>query len=89
MFLLFICNCGCTMADEQQEQQHDIVTTRTKERNQHKLLHVGELRFEIEVRSNGPPYCCCCCCYCVMLLLSSSNCHCACVTTDESQKQQQ
>ena len=43
------------MADEQQEQQHDIVTTITTERNQHKLLHVGELRFEIDVRSDGPP----------------------------------
>ena len=57
------------MADEQQEQQHDIVTTITTERNQHKLLHVGELRFEIDVRSDGPPIvvvvavtvsCCCC-----------------------------
>ena len=40
--------------------------------NQHKLLHVGELRFEIDVRSDGPPVvvvvvvvavtisCCCC-----------------------------
>ena len=73
------------MADEQQEQQHETVTTITTERNQHKLLHVGELRFEIDVRSDGPP--CCCCCYCFMLLLSC-NCHCACATTDESQKQQ-
>ena len=57
------------MADKQQEQQHDIITTRTTERNQHKLLHVGELRFEIDVRSDGPPFdvvvavtvsCCCC-----------------------------
>ena len=42
------------------------VTTITKERNQHKLLSVGELRFEIDVRSDGPPIvvvvtvsCCC------------------------------
>ena len=55
------------MADEQQEQQHDIVTTITTEKNQHKLLHVGELRFEIDVRSDGPlivfavTVSCCCC----------------------------
>ena len=57
------------MADEQQEQQHKTVTAITTERNQHKLLHVGELRFEIDVRSDGPPIvvvvavtvsCCCC-----------------------------
>ena len=72
------------MAGDQQEQQHYTVTTITTERNQHKLLHVGELRFEIDVRSDGPPYCCCCWCYCFMLLLSC-NCHCACATTDESQ----
>ena len=57
------------MADEQQEQQHETVTTMTTERNQHKLLSVGELRFEIDVRSDGPPIvvvvavtvsCCCC-----------------------------
>ena len=56
------------MADEQ-EQQHETVTTITTERNQHELLHVGELRFEIDVRSDGPPIvvvvavtisCCCC-----------------------------
>ena len=74
------------MADEQQEQ-HETVTTIITERNQHKLLSVGELRFEIDVRSDGPP-CCCCCCYCVMLLLSC-NCHWACATTDELQQQQQ
>ena len=68
MLLLFICNCGCTIADEQQEQQHDTITTITTERIQHKLLHVGEVRFEIDVRSDGPPVvavavtvsCCCC-----------------------------
>ena len=54
--------------------------------NQLKLLSVGELRFEIHVRSDAP-LCCCCCCYCFMLL--SWNCHCACATTDESQQQQQ
>ena len=75
------------MADELQEQQHEIVTSITTERNQHKLLSVGELRFEIDVRSDGPPCCCCCCSYCFMLLLSF-NCHCACATTDESQQQQ-
>ena len=57
------------MADEQQEQQHETVTTITRERNQHKLLCVGELRFKIDVRSDGPPVvvvvavtvsCCCC-----------------------------
>ena len=58
------------MADEQQEQQHETVTTITIERNQHKLLHVGELRFEIDAKSDGPPVvvvaaavtisCCCC-----------------------------
>ena len=57
----------------------------TTERNQHKLLSVGELRYEIHVRSDAPLYCCCC--YCFMLLLSW-NCHCACATTDESQQQQ-
>ena len=74
------------MAHEQ-EQQHETVTTITTERNQHKLLSVGELRFEIDVISDGPPWCCCCWCYCFMLLLSC-NCHCACATTDESQQQQ-
>ena len=57
------------MADEQQKQQHDTVTTITTERNQHKLLCVGELRLQIDVRSDGPPVivvvsvtvsCCCC-----------------------------
>ena len=43
------------MVDEQQEQKHETVTTITTERNQHKLLCVGELRFEIDVRSDGPP----------------------------------
>ena len=65
------------------EQQHETVTTITTERNQHKLLCVGELRFEIDVRSDGPP---CCCCYHFMLL--SCNCHWACGNTDESQQQQ-
>ena len=75
------------MADEQQEQQHETVTTITTERNQHKLLRVGELRFEIDVRSDGSPHCCCSC-YHFMLLLSC-NCHQACANTDESQKKQQ
>ena len=56
------------MADKQQEQ-HETVRTITTERNQHKLLSVGELRFEIDVRSDGPPpvvvvavtFSCCCC----------------------------
>ena len=43
------------MADEQQEQQHETVTTTTTERNLHKLLSVGELIFEIDLRSDGPP----------------------------------
>ena len=43
------------MADEQQEKQHETVATRTTDRNEHKLLCVGELRFEIDVRSYGPP----------------------------------
>ena len=43
------------MADEQQEPQHETVATRTTYRNEHKLLSVGELRFEIDVRSYGPP----------------------------------
>ena len=60
------------------------VATITTDRNQHKLLSVGELRFEIHVRSDAP-LCCCCCCYCFILL--SWNCHCACATTDESQQQ--
>ena len=42
------------MADEQ-EQQCETVTTITTERNQHKLLSVGELRFEIDVKSDGVP----------------------------------
>ena len=62
------------------------VATITTDGNQHKLLSVGELRFEIHVRSDAP-LCCCCCCYCFMLLLSW-NCHCACATTDKSQQQQ-
>ena len=76
------------MADEQQEKQYETVATRTIDRNQHKLLSVGELRFEIDVRSDGPPCCSFCCCYCFMLLLSW-NCHCACETTDEPLQQQQ
>ena len=40
------------MADK---QQHETVTRITTERIQHKLLSVGELRFEIDVRSHGPP----------------------------------
>ena len=82
IFLLFFCNCGWIMA----HKQHETVTTITTEKNQHKLLIVGELGFEIDVRWDGP-LCCCCCCYCFMLL--SLNCHCACATTDESQQQQQ
>ena len=54
IFLLFICNCGCTMAGEQ-EQQHETVTTATTERNLHKLISVGELIFEIDLRSDVPP----------------------------------
>ena len=42
------------MADEQQEQQHETVTTTTPGRNLHKLLSVGELIFEIDLRSDGP-----------------------------------
>ena len=43
------------MADEQQEQQHETVTTTTTtERNLHKLLSVGELIFEIDLRSDDP-----------------------------------
>ena len=41
------------MADEQQEQQHETVTT-TTDRNLHKLLSVGELIFETDLRSDGP-----------------------------------
>ena len=41
------------MADEQQEQQHETVTTTG--RNLHKLLSVGELIFEIDFRTDGPP----------------------------------
>ena len=37
------------------EHQCEIVTTTTKtERNLHKLLSVGELIFEIDLRSDGP-----------------------------------
>ena len=76
------------MTFEQWEQQYETVTTKTTERNQHKMLSVGELRFEIDVRSDGPPCCCCCYWYCFMLFLSC-NCHWACATTDESWQQQQ
>ena len=41
------------MADEQQGQQHETVTTTTTERNLHKLLSVGELIFEIDLRLDG------------------------------------
>ena len=41
------------MADEQQAQQHETVTTTTTERNLHKLLSVGELIFETDLRSDG------------------------------------
>ena len=54
------------MADGQQEQQHETVTTIMKERNLHKLLSVGEFIFQIDLRSDGPPVvvvvtvsCCC------------------------------
>ena len=74
------------MADEQQEQQHETVTTTsTTGRNLHKLLSVGQLILEIDFRSDGPL--CCCCCYCFMLLLPC-NCHCVFATTDELQQQQ-
>ena len=47
------------MADKQQEQQCETVTTTTAttttEKNLHKLLSVGELIFEIDLRSDGPP----------------------------------
>ena len=43
------------MADEQQEQQCETVTTTTTERNLHKLLSVTELIFQIDLRSDGPP----------------------------------
>ena len=43
------------MAGEQQEKQHETVATITTDRNQLKLLSVGELRLEIDVRSDGPP----------------------------------
>ena len=43
------------MADEQQEQQCETVTTTTTEGNLHKLLSVGELIFEIDLRSDVPP----------------------------------
>ena len=42
------------MADEQQEQQCETVTTTTTEGNLHKLLSVGELIFEIDLGSDGP-----------------------------------
>ena len=59
------------MADEEQEKKYETVAMITTDRNQHKLLSVGELRFEIDVRSDGPPAvvvvvvdvtvsCCCC-----------------------------
>ena len=59
------------MVDEQQEQQHETVTTKTTTtttgRNLHKLLSGGELIFQIDFRSDGPPVvvavtvsCCCC-----------------------------
>ena len=41
------------MAEEQQHER--VTTTRTTERNLHKLLSVGELIFEIDLRSDGPP----------------------------------
>ena len=41
------------MVDEQQEQQHETVTTTG--RNLHKLLSVVELMFEIDLRSDGSP----------------------------------
>ena len=46
------------MADEQQEQHETVTTTTTTtttERNLHKLLSVGEVIFEIDLRSDGPP----------------------------------
>ena len=55
IFLLFICYCRCTMADEQQEQQCETVTTTITQRNLYKLLSVGELIFEIDWRSDAPP----------------------------------
>ena len=42
------------MADKQQEQQHETVTSTTTGRNLHKLLSVGELIFELDLRSDGP-----------------------------------
>ena len=49
------------------KKQHKTLATITTDRNQHKLLSVGELRFEIHVRSDAPSVvvvvtvsCCCC-----------------------------
>ena len=42
------------MADEQQEQPHETVTTTITQRNLYKLLNVGELIFEIDWRSDAP-----------------------------------
>ena len=53
VIFLLICNCGCTVADEQQEQQCETLTTAT-ESNLHKLLSVVELIFHIDLRSDGP-----------------------------------
>ena len=52
ILLVFICNCGCTMTDEQ--QQHETVTTATQS-NLHTLLSVQELIFWGAAMQMYPP----------------------------------
>ena len=71
LLLLFICNCGCTITDKQQQQNETVTTKaiRTK-----RLKNLCRLIF------------CCCCCYCVILLLFNCNCGCT-MTDEQQQQQ--
>ena len=52
--LLFICNCGCTMPDEQQ-QYETVTTTTTTQSNLHTLLSVQKLIFWGDAWQMYPP----------------------------------
>ena len=71
--LLFICNCGCTITDKQQQHNERVTTTaiRTK-----RLSNLCRLIFVLLLL------------LCNFETLLSFNCNCGCTMTDEQQQQQ-
>ena len=60
----FICNCGCTMTDEQQHYNYTVITTKMTMKTSIQIVDIENWAIYVDWCFHS-----CCCCYCAIVLL--------------------